>query len=279
MNIVITGHKGFLGSALTRHLISRGHFVFGTDRQFKPKYLTNLPPTIDYIIHCADVSPKDPNTFERNIELTHALLLLRQRFEMRKAHIIYPSSLLACDATKTTFGTDLLYSSGPVPQYTAAYGMAKRYSMDLLESTYPTDDCTILMLGNVFGPGDKSDRVIPSFIRQALANGVVSPKTSGNEKRTFLYIDDVVRHVEHIIDGDGDDTLYLDAVRWVGSAANNFSIASVLDIIMRATGARIYRPDLLLQSQDRIIIGHPLQENTPINDAILRTILAQAAAQ
>ena len=50
MNIVITGTAGLLGSHLSRHLLKRGHKVFGVD-DFSGGYEDFLPEDNNFVFH------------------------------------------------------------------------------------------------------------------------------------------------------------------------------------------------------------------------------------
>lgn len=57
MNILITGHRGFIGSALYHRLEQSGHTVFGVDKVDKQNLLTcELPSRLDLVIHLAGAS-------------------------------------------------------------------------------------------------------------------------------------------------------------------------------------------------------------------------------
>ena len=62
-----------------------------------------------------------------------------------------------------------------------------------------------MRLANVYGPGDKSDRFIPTFIRNCIAKKLPLEVLGGKGVvRDFIYIDDVITGLMSSIDMAGD---------------------------------------------------------------------------
>jgi nucleoside-diphosphate-sugar epimerase len=64
---------------------------------------------------------------------------------------------------------------------------------------------TMLVLGNVYGPGDPSTRVVPSLIKRFRSNPpVLEVWGDGSQTRDFVYIDDQIEGILRHLDYDGD---------------------------------------------------------------------------
>ena len=97
MNILLTGHKGFIGSALFKRLINRGHNVFGVDVKSGPQFdllaYNRWQDNINLVIHLAGKSGvreslKDPAGYwNNNVEASRRLF---ERYS--DTRILYASS-------------------------------------------------------------------------------------------------------------------------------------------------------------------------------------------
>jgi len=98
---------------------------------------------------------------------------------------------------------------------------------------------TMLALGNVYGPGDASTRVIPSLIRRMRA----APQRlevwgDGTETRDFVYVDDQIEGILRHIDFDGD---LLNVTTGVYVPIRD--VVSTLSRVMGYRGEVVYRSD------------------------------------
>jgi nucleoside-diphosphate-sugar epimerase len=90
------------------------------------------------------------------------------------------------------------YWSGPLIPNTRHYGHSKQLADLLIDSCIKEVGLSAitLILGTTFGPGDKSDHFIPSFLRRMIGNkDELTVYGTGEEMRDFIYIDDQVRGI------------------------------------------------------------------------------------
>jgi len=198
MKILVTGHKGFIGSNIALYLQSQGHEVEGWE--WAPGI---IPSTEDYdwCIHTGAIS---------STTYTDVNQILEQNFEftVRLAQV--------CE----NFGTNLQYASsasvyGPTEHFTedkdllpqSPYAWSK-YLFDRFINQFQ-DEFEIIIQGfryfNVYGPGEehKGDQASPytKFTRQALDNGVVKLfENSDQYKRDFVCVEDLCRLHEKMFD-------------------------------------------------------------------------------
>jgi len=191
MKILVTGHKGFIGSNIALYLLNQGHEVEGWEWQ--PGI---IPSTEDYdwCIHTGAIS---------STTYTDVDQILEQNFEfsVRLAQV--------CE----NFGTNLQYASsasvyGPTEHFTedgallpqSPYAWSK-YLFDRFINQFK-DEFEITIQGfryfNVYGAGEehKGDQASPytKFTKQAKENGVIKLfEDSDQYRRDFVSVDDICR--------------------------------------------------------------------------------------
>jgi UDP-glucose 4-epimerase len=172
MNIVITGHRGFIGSHLIKKLNGTGIDIIEDN-----DILTCDLPDADLVIHLAaqpDVmkSIGDPaDTCRTNIEGTVRLL---KRY--KDAKFIFASSGGAIQET-----------------IESPYGMSKYCAEEFIKMMH--NNYVILRFANVFGPRSRS--VVDYFM-----DGDVNIFGDGSATRTYIYVADIVDGILKAINWD-----------------------------------------------------------------------------
>lgn len=198
MKILVTGHKGFIGSNIAQYLLNQGHEVDGWE------YIPGVIPTTedyDWCIHTGAIS---------STTYTDVDQILEQNFEfsVRLAQV--------CE----NFGTNLQYASsasvygttgqfiedGPL-QPQSPYAWSK-YLFDRFVNQFQ-EEFEIIIQGfryfNVYGPGEfhKGDQASPytKFIHQAKENGVIKLfENSDQYRRDFVCVEDLCTLHEKMFD-------------------------------------------------------------------------------
>ncbi len=215
-SILITGANGFVGGHLARALASSGtRSLLLTGRQETYSHGT-LPPGCQYlqadlenpseamtrsrfdiIIHlAAALSTQDSSTARRalmdaNVSCTLSMLELARE---HGAFFVFPSS-------------GLLYGDQPGPHHEDLpllplnfYTFSKLMAEQLIEHfhRYHAVKALVLRASLIYGPGQGGAMFIPSIVK-ALVDGEEFPMTAGQQKRDFIYIDDLIAALDSAI--------------------------------------------------------------------------------
>jgi UDP-glucose 4-epimerase len=245
MNILITGHSGFIGGATAKYFTEQGHIVYGVSRSLMPNCphhqysmdmidydslsrLTN-EKCIDVIVHfagkpiVADCDNDPFGAFKANGLGTAAVLEAARRANVKKSIIIETDKVYGFQEEVPTkedaiFNPGSPYEMSKVIAATFCDFYRKHYAMDVV-SVRPV---------NVFGPGDYSyTRILPAAMRcVSEGKGIPVHQHAVNMHRDFIYIKDVAEMV------------YLLATEDTKHDAYNFSTnesISILDFAKRVT--------------------------------------------
>lgn len=198
MKILVTGHKGFIGTKLFEELLSRDHWVVGIDKKVNQNLIDCEFPDVDVIFHLAaqiDVaaSVKDPvfdcvNNIFPSVRLAH---------HYKDRRIIFPSSAAAM-------------------QITSPYGLSKKTGAEYIKMLCPNS--VILTLPNVYGADGHS--VIEKFLQE----DKIKIYGDGSQTRDFVHADDIVTAMidamdwpsgEYMLGSDRGNKI-LDIAAWIG---------------------------------------------------------------
>jgi len=176
--VLLTGHKGFVGSNLLRKLKQLGHYVYCLEREdvVSDIELESMIKKCDVVFHVGAISDtelQDCNEMlEWNYNSSKIIFDLARKYDVK---VVYSSSAAN-------------YGNGDgIP--TNIYGWSK-----LLAEEYGLKACqkfVALRYFNVYGPGEENKGKMASVAYQAwiAKKFMLFP---GDIKRDFIYIDDVV---------------------------------------------------------------------------------------
>jgi len=219
-NVLITGYEGFLGSNLTKRLISYGVDVVGldievrrrrtilTENDYKKivivkgsvanyKLLKEIIARykIEIVFHLAAEAIvgkclKNPlRTFSSNIRGTWNILESCRNLGTVRAIVIASSDKAYGSHTKLPYKENAPLS-GANP-YDASKSCA-----DLIAYTYYHTyevPVAVTRCGNIFGPGDFNfSRIVPDAIRSIIQNKTLVIRSDGKFTRDYVYVDDIV---------------------------------------------------------------------------------------
>ncbi len=218
--VLVTGYAGFLGSNLTKKLLSMRARVVGIDKlTLRKNTLLNshdlkkmtvirgnvanyrlLQQTlhehrIEIVFHLAAEAIvgqclKSPRrTFSSNIQGTWTVLDACRNTPSIQAVVIASSDKAYGSHNK------LPYDENSALAGAHPYDVSKSCA-DLLAHTYFHTyglPVCITRCGNIYGPGDfHFSRIVPDVIRSSLANKTVFIRSDGKFTRDYVYVDDIV---------------------------------------------------------------------------------------
>lgn len=185
MNILITGSSGFIGKALTEHLLKCGDKVWYYDlpehdiRDYDDLSFTMKDLRIDLVYHlAAKMGTSALNNFTEAISASQINILgtlkVLEAARLNKAKLIYLS--------KPNAGWNT-YSITKVAAQSYCELFHKEYKMPI----------TVFVGYNIFGPGQPKDKVVPIMILKALKNEEITLYGEGQQIVDLISIDEVVK--------------------------------------------------------------------------------------
>ena len=232
MNIVLTGHRGLIGSFLKKRLEEEGHKIVlsvdlreGNDVKDLENYL--IEDKVDMVIHCAafckiNKTIIEPSIGFRNAEDTFSVLEFCRKNNIKNIMYFSSSRVLSDDGNPYTAGK--LFGEHLCKAYKECYDI----------------DYLIIRPSTVYGPFlDKTNRLINIFINSALRNEDL--KIFGDpETKTldFTYVADFVDGIILTLEGNwnkeynisgGQETNIYDLAKFIINETGSDSKILVLD--------------------------------------------------
>lgn len=228
---IVTGANGFIGNALTNYLIELQYKVYAIVRDAK-KYIRNntvnshlfivestyeeyhlldqkiKEESIDFFFHMA-WEFRGNNLYDYNVQVTNivgacesvkaAKLLNVRRYIFMNSFFVYKKDFY--------FTSDMKKEVG----YSSIYGMCKKNALELTKIIAHSEgiDHLSVMLSNIFGIGDTSNRAINTIIKMML-KGEDVPVIEGKYLYDYIYIDDAVAGIVAVAEnGRKNEEYYL----------------------------------------------------------------------
>ncbi len=231
MKILITGAAGFIGSHLCERFVNEGCFVIGLDNfltgspdnishlfgkenfKFLKYDVTNyiyIEDEIDIVLHFA--CPASPVDYLQHpihtmkvdsLGTLHTLGLAKSK---KSRYIFASTSEIYGDPQIHPQPEDYWGNVNPVG-LRSVYDEAKRFS-EAMTMAYHREhniDVRIIRIFNTYGPKMRLNdgRVIPNFIYQSLTGEDLTIYGTGEQTRSFCYIDDLIDGIYKITMKDG----------------------------------------------------------------------------
>ena len=235
MRVLITGAAGFLCFHLSSRLLNEGCEVIGLDN-----FITGSKSNIDdlknnknfkFIAHdiCENITIREPLDFVLHFAspaspskmsplgypnlpiqtLMAGSLGTRNCLELAKSH----GAKFLMASTSEIYGdplvhpqTESYYGNCDSVGVRSVYDEAKRFA-EAITMAYHRHygvDTRIVRIFNTFGPRMRIDdgRVVPNFIMQALRKERLTVYGTGEQTRSFCYVDDLVSGIRLLMDSD-----------------------------------------------------------------------------
>lgn len=200
MNILVTGHKGFIGSNLIKKL--GNHKIIGVDLKDGNNVLdSNFINTlfefyqIDAVIHLAAIAGVGYSIPNSEQVLTNNIIgfdtLAKAAIKHKVKHFIYASS-------SSVYGDDGTQKS--------PYAVSKKTNelQAAMYSNLSDMKFTGLRFFTVYGEGIRQDLAISKFIKAIENDLPIHVYGDGSQSRDFTYVDDITEAIKLILESDKD---------------------------------------------------------------------------
>lgn len=260
-NILLLGGGGFIGTALARclcenkfnvHVLSKHvptrqiepNMIFHQGSLDDREILERVLPECKTVIHLASSTTPGSSSrqpaleADKNITPTLRFLDILQGYE--NVHIIFVSSGGTLYGNPESIPVNEIHPLNPLSFHGAGKVAIETFLRTF--STFPEKSTTIVRPSNVYGPGQplrSGFGVIRTMLEHVRRGTVMEIWGDGTSVRDFLYIDDMLAALIHLIDFPHDNNTYN-----VGSGIG-YSLNQLKEIIESVCGKKlraIYRP-------------------------------------
>lgn len=255
-NMLITGHRGFIGKNLFQYFLGRGYVVNGIDlkdgddlrsldllrrliRSYKPDYVFHLAA----ITQVGDGLKLPKHCIENNILSTINICEVAKEFGFKLIHM----------STDKVYGEGLDKKEGHILSAKYPYDVSKLCCENIVNSYKETFGikCVIARSCNVYGMNDDNiNRIIPTVLAGINDDLEIKIRSNGKLKRDYIYIDDLLNGLELIMDENGVYNI---------SSGENLSVLDILDIVKSILPEKIKY--VILNHSNKEIINQSLDFN------------------
>ena len=239
--ILLTGVTGFLGSHLAKALLSTGHDVVAlTRRTSSMRRIESIASELALV----EIDGLDFDTLLTQHSGVDAIIHTATAYgrngesvsEIFAANTAFPLKLLDVGSRagiKVFINTDTI-----LDQYLNLYSLSKNQLLQWGKffSIHNQLKFINLRLEHFYGPNDDASKFTTFVINNCMANTLELKLTLGEQKRDFIYIDDVVSAYLQILEKTTDfDNAFIEFD--VGSG-QSISIRSFVETVHRLTGSQ-----------------------------------------
>jgi Nucleoside-diphosphate-sugar epimerases len=285
MNILLTGATGFLGSHVLFRLVSCGYKVHilvrkSSDTQKISFLLSRVETVIIDEVSVQDVFAR----YSIDVIIHCATSYGRQRIDpadLLEANLIFPLRLLQYGSkagVKCFINTDTILDKG-----VSHYSLSKNQFREWLTLYADKMVCINVALEHFYGPNDDPTKFVSFLVNNLVENMDQINLTRGEQKRNFIYIDDVVEAFILII--GAIDFLAKGYFHYEIGTDQNISIREFAELVKKLAGAIgtdlnfgaiPYREHEVMEAQVDTVAIRKLgwKPQTSLEEGLLKTIHA-----
>lgn len=234
--ILLTGGTGYLGSKILVQLVDDGNCIILLKRSFSnteriKEYIKKIivydidrvslenvfnENTIDIIIHCATDYGRSEN------DPLHVV----------DTNLIFPLKLL--ELGKKNHVKCFINADTVLDKQTDKYSLSKKQFKEWLYTYRKRFSCINVALEHFYGPGDNPTKFVTYLLHNLMKNAERIDLTKGEQKRDFIYIDDVVDAFEKII--KSSDNFLKDFYEFEVGSNQSLSIREFVELAKNISG-------------------------------------------
>lgn len=256
MTILLTGHKGFIGSNLAKKL--ENHTIIGVDLKDGNNILdSNYVNTLfefyhfDVVIHLAAIAGVGYSIEHSEEVLTNNIIgfdvLAKAAIKHNVKHFIYASS-------SSVYGDDGTQKSPYAVSKATNELQAAMYS-NLSDMKFSG-----LRFFTVYGEGIRKDLAISKFIKAMKANKPLYVYGDGTQSRDFTYVDDITEAIKLILESDKSWKNEVFDVGYGSSTSVNELISTLKDIINQEFDKVVYQDEKAYDVKETLANPNKLYE-------------------
>lgn len=260
MRLLVTGAAGFLGSHLCEYLLNKGHTVIGMDNLLTGsieniKHLVTSPH-FSFIEHDVRIPNFLPGKFDGVFHLASpASPIDYMKFPIETLQVSSIGTQNLLDFAKAKNARFLIASTSEVygdPQIhpqnenywgyvnpvgpRSCYDEAKRFGEAMTMAYHRTYDVDtrIVRIFNTYGPRMRATdgRVVSNFIVQALQGKPLTIYGSGNQTRSFCYVDDLIEGIYRLFNSNRVEPTNI-------GNPEEFTVLELAELIKDMTGTNV----------------------------------------
>ena len=251
LKVLVTGHRGYIGSVLVPMLLERGHEVRGIDAGFFSDCTFGAMPDpaipdhyidvrdltedhvagYDAIIHLAGLSNDplgdyDPSLTE-SINTMASVRLAKMAKQVGVRRFLFASSCSNYGAS----GNDFLDETGcfnPVTPYGVSKVQVEQQVLPLADATFSP---TFLRASTAYGlsPRIRFDLVVNNLTAWAYTTGEVFLKSDGSAWRPVVHVEDIARAYTAVLEADRQ-LIHAEAFN-VGNTTENYRVIDIARMV------------------------------------------------
>lgn len=238
MNILLTGHKGFIGSAIFKEFKRKGYDIDGID--------------------AGDEIPDKPYDFIIHMGARTLIRLSKEKpFEYFVDNVVLSMKIL--ELARKHGSTVIFPTSGSVSEATNPYSLSKKHIVEWIELYHNLYGVKrhVLKFYNIYGPTSRKGAVY-LFSDASLKNGQITVYGDGSHVRDFIHVNDVIRGLEDIVEGNVQEGYHE-----MGTGRGT-SVNELIGIVEKISGKKleIKHEDYILPEGESLVAKEPLVRNT-----------------